>query len=115
MAAYLDLIPTWILSFPAADKVFHFLLFGGLAFWLHLALHAAPVRFLDLHWPRALVILFPIVAAEELSQSLSSVRGVDPGDLISNWLGLLMFWLLSVYVLRAQQRRCQQGLLQVTP
>jgi undecaprenyl-diphosphatase len=93
--AYLDILPAHLLRWPLADKVFHFLLIGSLAFWLNLWLGG---RSLPLgRWAVPLAILIPltIALAEEGVQYFSPIRSASLTDLSSDLLGLFFFWWLS--------------------
>ena len=89
LLAYLHLLPSWF-AFPYADKLMHFLLFGMLAFWLHLWL-GGRVLF---RMPLALLITFGCALPEELAQGLSPVRSLEALDLLCDLAGILTFvWL----------------------
>ena len=93
--AYLDLIPSQLVRWPLADKVFHFLLIGSIAFWLNMWLkgRSAPLG----RWAIPLAILIPLILAlaEEGVQYFSPIRSASLSDLTSDLLGLLFFWWLS--------------------
>lgn len=100
--AYLGLLPFYLLRWPYADKVFHFLLLGAIVFWLNLWFKGRKVQIL--RWTVPLAILLPLVIAllEEAAQSFSPRRTADITDFMSDLAGMLFFWWLSNKVLRAK-------------
>jgi membrane-associated phospholipid phosphatase len=103
--AYLGLLPRgWSLGLPYADKALHFLLFGMLAFWLHLWLRGRriPLR----RWPRlslAGAIVLTAAAFEELLQMLSPNRSADPLDLVCDLVGIVVFVRAAERLLRRKR------------
>lgn len=93
--AYLNILPFYLLRWPLADKVLHFLLLGAVAFWLNLWLKGQGLRVG--FWTIPLAICLPLIIAliEESVQALSPVRTADLTDLASDLLGLIFFWGLS--------------------
>ncbi len=89
--AYLGHLPRDLLSWPHADKVFHFLLFGAVVFWLDLWL--SPRRLFGI--PLAIAVPLAWAAAEELAQQLSPRRSADVVDLLCDIAGMTVFYLLS--------------------
>jgi len=94
--AYLDALPWDLLSWPFADKVLHCLLFGAVAFWLHLWSAGYKVKIGPWPLPLAILLPFTVAAIEEGLQSFSPLRSADWTDLVADLLGLLLFWQLSV-------------------
>lgn len=99
--AYLDFLPWWLLSWPLADKVMHFLLVGSIAFWLNLWLAGRTVPLWRWSVPVAFLLPFTLAALEEGIQSFSPYRTADLTDLLSDGLGLLLFLWLSQRILQA--------------
>jgi len=93
--AYLDILPLHLLRWPGVDKVLHFLLFGMVVFWLNLWLRGRTVWI----FPLAVLIPFSIAMFEEGLQFFSPLRAADPTDLLSDLLGMLLFWGLSALIL----------------
>ena len=93
--AYLNFLPLYLLRWPLADKILHFLLLGAVAFWLNLWLKGQGLK-VGL-WTIPLAICLPLIIAliEEGFQALSPVRTADLTDLASDLLGLIFFWGLS--------------------
>jgi len=94
LSAYLGLLSFDFLAFAGADKVFHFLLFGGLAFlsvgWWARQRGAAVLAALGL-----------LTLVEEGLQVFSSVRCFDLLDLASSLAGVALFGWLATVVRRA--------------
>ncbi len=93
--AYLDILPYFLLTWPYADKVLHFLLFGSVAFWLNLWLDGKAVHVFGKAVPLTLLLLGGAALLEESSQLLSPLRSADLTDLASDLCGSLFFWWLS--------------------
>ena len=95
--AYLDLLPPRLLSWPYADKVLHFVLFGLVTFWLNIWWRGKTIgpRGWHLALPFAIVLPFALASVEELLQSLSPLRSSGVDDLICDLLGMVFFYWLS--------------------
>jgi VanZ family protein len=95
--AYLGYLPQALLRWPYADKFLHFLLFGGVAFWLEFWLRPSTQarRSLLAAVPLAILVPLAIAALEEGVQSFSSLRTADWGDLTADLAGMVVFWRLS--------------------
>lgn len=88
--AYLGRLPALLARWPSADKVLHFLLFGGAAFWLDLWLGGRRWRGL----PVAAALMLAAATLDELAQAFSPVRTVDLGDWACGAAGILALgWL----------------------
>jgi undecaprenyl-diphosphatase len=96
--AYLGLLPFYLLRWPFADKVFHFLLFGAIVFWLNLWIENRIVRVGLLALPLAILLPLGVAVLEEGAQTFSPYRTVDAGDLASDLIGMIFFWWLSCRV-----------------
>ncbi len=101
--AYLDILPDYLLLWPFADKVLHFLLIGSIAFWLNLWLNGRGIYVGTWLIPLALLIPFSLATLEEGIQFFSPLRTADLVDLSSDLVGLLFFWWLSQKVIRQGQ------------
>ncbi len=102
--AYLDILPTYFLRWPMADKVLHFLLFGACVFWLNLWLKGQSIRFGWGTIPIAIILPLSIAMIEEGLQYFSPLRTADLGDLASDLGGMLFFWGLSYIIITRPQR-----------
>ena len=99
--AYLRLLPSRLLAVRGIDKVFHFGLFGALAFLFDLWLRGRDLRlFRRLRLPLALVVLLAAASTEEALQSLSPARTAELLDLTADLLGMLLAVVLSRRLLR---------------
>ena len=90
-----------VTSIPFGDKIGHFLAFGTLAFFVvrvapapldHVTDESGPRRSV----PRSLLVLFVLVALEELSQAWIPWRHCDPFDLLADALGMALFSWISM-------------------
>lgn len=100
MMAYQNLLPYNLLSWPFADKVLHFLLFGAIAFWLYLWMPNAGIKIG--RWLLPMAILLPITIAflEELLQGTSPLRTASGADLAFDLAGMICFCLLAQWLLK---------------
>lgn len=90
-----------VTSLPLGDKVGHFLAFGALAFFVVRVapgpLDAGAIGPRPRHTvPRSLMVLFALVALEELSQAWIPWRHCDPFDLLADALGMALFSWISL-------------------
>ncbi len=94
IAADFRLIPTQVRGIPYFDKMGHFVLFGILAFFLHLALGGRALTLGRVRVPAAFLIVVAFTLLDEWQQSLSPYRAVDPADLAADWVGIALgVWL----------------------
>lgn len=98
--AYLDLLPWYLLQWPLADKVIHFLLFGAVVFWLNLWFKGRSLALGRAAIPLAILLPLTLASMEEIAQSLSPLRSADLFDFTSDLLGMLFFWWLSTRFIR---------------
>ena len=85
----------WINSFPLGDKAGHFFLIGVMALLLNYALahRTAPIN--RAHLQLGGLIVAVVITFEVLSQLWLLSRTFDVGDLLANWLGVLVAELLA--------------------
>ena len=96
LAAYLGLLPAvGLLRWPYADKVMHFLLIGGISFWIVGGWGDRRMSLGRLRLPLAVAAPMVVAAAEECMQVLSPRRNADLADFAADAAGLLVFWLLG--------------------
>ena len=98
--AYLDILPLRLLAWPMADKVFHFILFGLVVFWLSLWLEGRMLQLGRWFIPLALLLPLLIASVEEVAQHWSPLRTASLKDWLSDLAGMLFFWWLSRQVLK---------------
>jgi len=102
--AYLDILPLHLLRWPYADKVLHGLLFGAITFWLTLWLPEQTLKVGRVALPIAIVLPFAIALMEEWYQAYSPIRTADLGDLVSDLVGMVLFWRLGKKVCESGDR-----------
>lgn len=85
------------LSFPYADKLFHFLIYGGLVAVARWTFATSRLTQLSTFNPQLLFIAIAYGGLMELLQSLivSYGRSFELLDVVANTLGALTFWLLT--------------------
>jgi len=76
----------WLESYPGTDKAGHFVLIGGMAFMLNLALRRRLGPFL-----LGSVLVAIVFTCEEFSQLHFSTRHFDWGDLAADFAGIAFF------------------------
>lgn len=104
----------WFYNVRYLDKITHFVLFGLLAMLISLGFPTRRVRLPLLHPQISTLVLAAVTALEELSQAFIPGRHADPRDLISGWLGILLFgelgaWLRQWYLARRIRQQKQTG------
>ena len=90
--AYIGVLPWSLLDWPMSDKVLHFLLFGGIAFWLNIWLEDRKLHLNGYSVPIALVLPIFFAFLDESLQYFSLVRNADLLDLLSDIAGLTTFY-----------------------
>ncbi|MEM7129892.1 MAG: VanZ family protein [Chloroflexota bacterium] len=93
--AYLNLLPGNLLSWPMADKVLHFTLFGAVTFWLNLWFQGRTVKILAWSIPLAILVPLAFALVEEGLQAWSPLRTASLVDLGADAMGMLVFYVLS--------------------
>jgi hypothetical protein len=95
---------SFIAAHPGSDKLGHFLLIGGMAFLLNIALGLREIRWLGIGWLLGSVIVGTIFTLEEISQIWIPTRSFDLLDLAGDFGGILFFgWLAKLIVRRFRQ------------
>ncbi|MGQ0600950.1 MAG: VanZ family protein [Anaerolineales bacterium] len=107
VAAYLGQVPLWLVRWPYADKVLHFVLFGFAVFGLNLWLGGRRMKLGRWSVAPAIAVLLIAASLEELLQGFSPNRTLDVWDWLSNVAGIFFFWWLSEKLLtrRGMERR----------
>ncbi len=95
----------WIQRHPGSDKVGHFLLIGGMAFFLNLALRARTFRWLGRSWLLGSALVAVAFTLEEVSQRFIASRSFDLVDLAADFAGILFFgWLARRFCARTMPK-----------
>ncbi len=76
---------------PYFDKIAHFLLMGVFSFLVNLVLKGRKFSIWKLRYLSGSLIVLIIVTIEEFSQIFISGRAFDPGDLVADYLGIILF------------------------
>lgn len=88
---------------PYADKFYHFLGFGTMAFFLNLSLRGRCWRFLGLPLPVGSVMVALVCTVEEFSQKWFPWRTFDYYDLAADYAGILFFGSAAIFILRRKR------------
>ncbi len=91
-------------NIPYGDKLGHFCLMGGFSFLLNLVLDARTISVWKLNYLLGSLIVLVIVTLEELSQIFVRGRTFDWGDLVFDYLGILLFGELARFILRRKKQ-----------
>lgn len=95
IGADLHLLPLQLIAFPYYDKLGHFVLYGVLGMFLHLALRSRALTIRRLHIPIAWLIVAGLAMLDELQQSFMPGRSIDATDFAADLLGVLFFIAIS--------------------
>ena len=76
-------------AIPFGDKVGHFVLMGTFAFLANLSLHCRTVQIKGCRVMLGTLIVFALVAAEEISQAFIPTRSCDAVDFVADAAGIL--------------------------
>ncbi|MEM9887631.1 MAG: VanZ family protein [Bacteroidota bacterium] len=85
----------FINDLPYGDKVTHFLLIGGFAFFMNLVLKNRTTAIMKWSFLLGSVIVFTFVTFEEFSQIYIPRRTFDLGDLVCNYAGIFLIGSLA--------------------
>ena len=86
--AYLNIIPTKEISIPYYDLIGHFILYGIWGYLFALIFSKPIIIFRNFVFPYGIVFVSVITIAEEMLQSLSTVRTSSFSDLVCGMLGI---------------------------
>jgi len=81
----------WANSTPGVDKLAHFLLIGGMSYWIVRGLHGVTLCGVVMHPWRWSAVIVVVVSADELSQLWIATRNFSLLDLAANVGGVLVF------------------------
>ncbi len=83
------------LEIPFLDKVLHFVVVGGIAFWWTAGWNDPKFSLSKWRLPTALVVMVVLATCEEALQTLSPYRDSNVFDWLANVLGVVTFWWLA--------------------
>jgi VanZ family protein len=89
----------WIEHHPGSDKVGHFFLIGGMAFFANLALRGRNLARIQI----GSLFVAAVFVAEEFTQKNIPSRTFDWRDLAADFVGIMVFDILSRCVLRKSE------------
>jgi len=81
----------WIDYLPFRDKTGHFLLIGGLTFFVNIVLNLKQIQISKHQFLLGSVLVLVFVTFEEASQHFISTRNCELLDLICNYIGIFVF------------------------
>ena len=98
-------------SFPFADKIVHFICFGGLAFWVAFGCNISGFRLKEIILPSFIVSFYGII--DEIHQSFTPGRSSTVSDWIADTLGAILgsfafFLLIKVLKNRKNNKNPQE-------
>ena len=96
----------WIELTPGSDKAGHFVLIGGMALLLNVALRARRMPALGRRWLVGSVMVVALFTAEEYSQKFNRRRHFDYGDLAADYAGIWCAGWLALRMLRGTATNC---------
>ena len=85
----------WINYLPFRDKTGHFILIGGLTFFVNIVLSLREVQISKHQFLLGSVLVFVFITFEEASQYFISTRNCEFLDLLCNYLGIYVFGKLA--------------------
>ncbi len=98
-------ILTMLYVFPNGDKAGHFFLLGIMAFLLNLSMEGKTIGLGSLKIPLGSLLVASLATIEEISQSFFPARSASLEDLFFSYLGIVVFTVLSVIVLKRIGKR----------
>jgi len=87
-----------VAAIPYGDKLGHFCLFGFLTLLVNFSLNFKTLRLGSSQLYLGSILVSTFVIVEELSQFFIPSRTLDPLDLLADFVGIMTFSLLSVYL-----------------
>ena len=88
----------WVKYLPLGDKMAHFLLVGGVSFFVNLLLEVKKVKFVGVKFLLGSLVVFIFITTEEFSQMFLIRRNFDLIDLTANYLGIFFFGQLALLI-----------------
>ena len=90
-------------AFPHADKLVHFICFGGLAFWVAFACNLSENQKIKILIPTVIVSIYGII--DEIHQSFTPGRSSTISDWIADTLGALFGSFIFYQVLKIIKKK----------
>lgn len=100
VGAYTGFIPTEIGYIPYYDTIGHFVLLGLLSYILHRTLNRRHVILFSVKLPVAPLVVTLLAIIEESAQTLSPIRAFSYFDLLSNLIGIWLFYFIDLINVR---------------
>jgi VanZ family protein len=88
----------WVKYLPLGDKMAHFLLVGGISFFVNLLLEVKQFKVGKWEILLGSFLVFTFITLEEFSQLFLTRRNFDLLDLIANYLGLFLFGQIAFWI-----------------
>lgn len=88
----------WVKYLPLGDKMAHFLLVGGVAFFVNLLLEVKKIKLAGKEILLGSFVVFVFITLEEFSQLFLIRRNFDLIDMSANYLGILLFGQLALWI-----------------
>ena len=88
----------WVKYLPLGDKMAHFLLVGGVSFFVNLLLDVKKIKLGKREVLLGSIAVFTFITLEEFSQLFLIRRNFDLIDLSANYLGILLFGQLALLI-----------------
>ncbi len=85
---------------PYGDKLGHFFLMGIFSFLVNLVLQIKTIKVWKINYLLGSLIVLVIITIEEFSQIFISGRAFDYGDLVFDYLGILIFGEIARFIYR---------------
>ncbi len=88
----------WVKYLPLGDKMAHFILVGGISFFVNLLLDVKKIKVGQGAILLGSCLVFIFITFEEFSQMFLTRRNFDLKDLSANYLGIFFFGQLALFI-----------------
>ncbi|MFK8009916.1 MAG: VanZ family protein [Saprospiraceae bacterium] len=88
----------WVKYLPLRDKMAHFLLVGGVSFFVNLLLDVKKTKLGGKEVLLGSLVVFIFITLEEFSQLFIIRRNFELIDLSANYLGIFLFGQLALFI-----------------
>lgn len=88
----------WVKYLPLGDKMAHFILVGGISFFVNLLLEVRKIKLGGKEILTGSFAVFIFITLEEFSQHFMINRNFDLKDLSANYLGIFFFGQLALLI-----------------